>query len=65
MAFARERSGPLIHHAGIVYRARGRARLLHASSYHQRVVLTREDLSSYLLRRKDRRGVLVARPLSP
>jgi hypothetical protein len=65
VAFVREREGLLIHHAGIVYRVRGKARLLHASSYHQRVVLTTEDIASYLLRRKDRRGVLVARPLSP
>jgi hypothetical protein len=65
VAFVRERSGLLIHHAGIVYRVGGRTKLLHASSYHGRVVLTRENLSSYLLRRKDRRGVLVARPLTP
>jgi hypothetical protein len=65
VAFVRERTGLLIHHAGIVYRVGGRTKLLHASSYHGRVVLTRENLSSYLLRRSDRRGVLVARPLSP
>lgn len=65
VAFVRERSGLLIHHAGFVYRARGKPRLLHASSYHQRVVLDSDDVSSYLLRRPERRGVLVARPLSP
>ena len=65
VAFVRERSGLLIHHAGFVYRARGKPRLLHASSYHQRVVLTGEDVSSYLLRRPERQGILVARPLSP
>jgi hypothetical protein len=65
VAFVRERSGLLIHHAGFVYRVRGKPRLLHASSYHQRVVLTSDDVASYLLRRPERRGVLVVRPLRP
>jgi hypothetical protein len=65
VAFVREREGLLVHHAGFVYHARGKPRLLHASSYHQRVVLTSEDVSSYLLRRHERRGILVARPLRP
>ncbi len=65
VAFVRERPGLLIHHAGFIYRVRGKPRLLHASSYHRRVVLTSDDVTSYLLRRPERRGVLVARPLSP
>jgi hypothetical protein len=65
VAFVRERSGLLVHHAGFVYRVRGVPRLLHASSYHRRVVLTSEDVTSYLLRRPERKGVLVARPLRP
>jgi hypothetical protein len=65
VAFVRERSGLLIHHAGFVYRGRGQPRLLHASSYHQRVVLTSEDVSSYLLRRPERLGMVVARASSP
>ena len=65
VAFVRERAGLLIHHAGFVYRVLGKPRLLHASSYHRRVVLTSEDVASYLLRRPERRGVLIARPLSP
>jgi hypothetical protein len=65
VAFVRERTGLLVHHAGFIYRVRGQARLLHASSYHQRVVLTSEDVASYLLRRPDRLGVIIARPLSP
>ena len=65
VAFVRERSGLLIHHAGFVYRAGGKPRLLHASSYHGRVVLTREDVASYLTRRPERLGLLVARPLRP
>jgi hypothetical protein len=65
VAFVRERSGLLIHHAGFIHRVRGKPRLLHASSYHHRVVLTSEDVTSYLLRRPERKGVLVARLLSP
>jgi hypothetical protein len=65
VAFVRDRPGLLVHHAGFVYRAGGKPRLLHASSYHRRVVLTREELARYLLRRPDRQGVIVARPLSP
>jgi hypothetical protein len=65
VAFVRERQGMLVHHAGFVYRMEGRPRLLHASSYHQRVVLTPDDVTSYLLRRPERRGVIVARPVQP
>jgi hypothetical protein len=65
VAFVRERTGLLIHHAGFIYRAGGEPRLLHASSYHGRVVLTREDVASYLLRRPERQGIIVARPSSP
>jgi hypothetical protein len=65
VAFVRERPGLLIHHAGFIYRAGGKPRLLHASSYHGRVVLTREDVASYLLRRPERQGIVVARPSSP
>jgi hypothetical protein len=65
VAFVRERSGLLIHHAGFIYRVGGKPRLLHASSYHGRVVLTREDVLSYLLRRPERQGIVVARPSSP
>ena len=40
VAFVRERPGLLVHHAGLVYWANGTPRLLHASSYHGRVVIT-------------------------
>jgi hypothetical protein len=65
VAFVRDRPGLLVHHAGLVYRRGGKPRLLHASSYHGRVVLTSDDVVSYLLRRPERKGILVARPLSP
>ena len=65
VAFVRERAGLLIHHAGFVYWANGTPRLLHASSYHERVVITQRDVTNYLLRRPERRGVLVVRPLEP
>ena len=64
VAFARERPGLLVHHAGFVYWANGTPRLLHASSYHQRVVITESDLTEYLLRRPERKGVIIARPLA-
>ena len=65
VAFVRERPGLLVHHAGFVYWANGTPRLLHASSYHSRVVITVRDLTNYLLRRPERRGVIVARPIVP
>jgi hypothetical protein len=65
VAFVRDKPGLLVHHAGFVYRDGGKPRLLHASSYHGRVVLTREEISRYLLRRPERQGVIVARPLAP
>jgi len=65
VAFVRERPGLLVHHAGFVYWTNGTPRLLHASSYHSRVVITVSDLTNYLLRRPERRGVIVARPIAP
>jgi len=65
LAFVRERPGMLVHHAGFVYWANGAPRLLHASSYHGRVVITVRDVTNYLLRRPERRGVIVARPIAP
>ena len=65
VAFVRERPGLLVHHAGFIYWANGTPRLLHASSYHARVVITSSDVTDYLLRRPERRGVIVARPLAP
>jgi hypothetical protein len=65
VAIVRERPGLLVNHAGFVYWANGTPRLLHASSYHGRVVITVEDLTNYLLRRPERRGVIVARPIVP
>ena len=65
VAFVRERPGLLVHHAGFVYWTNGTPRLLHASSYHSRVVITVRDLTNYLLRRPERRGVIVARPIVP
>jgi len=66
VAVVGNKPGRLVTHAGFVLRSEGgRARLVHASSYHRRVVLTREDLADYLLRRPERTGVMVARPLPP
>ena len=65
VAFVRERPGLLVHHAGLVYRSDATPRLLHASSYHGRVVITVRDVTDYLLRRSERRGVIIARPTAP
>ena len=66
IAVAGNRPGHLITHAGFVVKGEGeRARLLHASSYHRRVVVTREDVADYVMRRPARTGVIVARPLPP
>lgn len=65
VAFVRERPGLLVHHAGLIYWSNGSPRLLHASSYHGRVVVTVRDVTDYLLRRTERRGVIIARPTAP
>ena len=65
VAFVRERPGLLVYHTGFVHWSGGQARLLHASSYHRRVVITTTDVKEYLLRRPERSGVLVVRPLPP
>lgn len=65
VAFVRERPGLLVHHAGFAHWSGGKPRLLHASSYHHRVVITATDVTDYLLRRPERRGILVIRPLPP
>jgi len=58
--------GRLIGHAGFVLRdSRGSARFLHASSYHGHVILTACSLADYILRRRDRWGIIVARPHPP
>ena len=58
--------GRLISHTGLVTRnAQGVPRLLHASSHHGRVVVTSAGLPRYVLRRPNRWGIIVARPLAP
>ena len=58
--------GRLVAHAGFIVRGgRGATRFLHASSHHRRVVLTIRSLADYVLRRPERWGIIVARPLPP
>jgi hypothetical protein len=58
--------GRLIGHVGLItHSQRGTPRLLHASSHHRRVIVTRRSLSDYVLRRPDRWGIMVARPCPP
>ena len=61
-----KKPGLLIGHAGFVDKsATGVPRLLHASSHHKRVLLTTAGVAEYVRRRTYRRGIMVARPLSP
>ena len=58
--------GRLVTHAGFIsIDEPGIAHLVHASSYHDRVVVTRKDLADYILRRSERRGIIVGRPVAP
>ncbi|MEM6531582.1 MAG: N-acetylmuramoyl-L-alanine amidase-like domain-containing protein [Myxococcota bacterium] len=66
VAFITRKPGLLVTHTGYIIRdAAGKPRLLHASSHNGRVVLSRGDLADYVLRRPERRGIIVARPLAP
>lgn len=66
VAIASSVGGMMVTHTGIISMDDAHiAHLLHASSAQHRVVITREDLADYILRRTERRGVLVARPLPP
>jgi hypothetical protein len=58
--------GILVTHAALVVRGLdGVTRLLHASSYHGRVILGQGDIVDYVRRRPERLGFIAARPLPP
>ncbi|MEE2962470.1 MAG: N-acetylmuramoyl-L-alanine amidase-like domain-containing protein [Myxococcota bacterium] len=58
--------GLLLSHVGLLIpNQKNGPRLLHASSFHGRVVLTRVSLHNYLHRQAKRLGIVVARPLAP
>jgi hypothetical protein len=66
VAVAGNKPGRLITHTGLIVRGAGEEpHLLHASSYHGRVLRTRENLADYVTRRPERIGIIVARPLPP
>ena len=57
-------AGLAVTHVGIAFKAHdGTFRLLHASSFHKRVVVTVEDLANYVERKPKRQGIMVTRPL--
>ncbi|MBI3180059.1 MAG: DUF1460 domain-containing protein [Deltaproteobacteria bacterium] len=59
-------SGLLIGHTSFVDRSLpGPPRLMHASSHHQRVIITPYAVGSYVTNWPDRRGVMLARPRPP
>lgn len=59
--------GLLIGHVGFVDRTCPfkKPRLLHASSYHGRVLVIASDIADYVQRRPDRLGLLIAEPVEP
>lgn len=61
IAIATNQEGLDVQHVGLAVRVRGRIHLLHASSLHKKVVLSRETLYRYLMRSRRRTGILVAR----
>ena len=66
IAVVGDKPGRLVTHAGFIIKRTGETpRLLHASSYRRRVVLTTESVTDYVLRRPERIGIIVARPLPP
>jgi hypothetical protein len=65
IAFVGSKPGILVTHAGFVRRGDdGVPRVLHASSYHKKVLLG-SSVESYVSRRAERRGVMIVRPLPP
>lgn len=67
IAFVSSRKpGLMISHTGMVVRATdGSLKLMHASSFHHKVVLTKADLTGYMNARPERIGIMVARPQAP
>jgi hypothetical protein len=65
VAIVTNKPGGLISHVGFIWKdEHGGSHFLHASSYHQHVMLT-GDVAGYVSRWPDRRGALFARPLAP
>lgn len=66
IAFVGNKRGILIAHAGFIDRSHdGKPRVLHASSFHQRVLITTSDVAGYVMRRPERIGIVVVRPTPP
>jgi hypothetical protein len=61
VAFVGHKPGLRITHAGFVVHGA----VLHASSHHGRVLVTRGSVADYVWRRPERQGVIVARPAVP
>lgn len=62
IAVTTEVPGMDVSHVGIAVPVGDRIHLLHASSLAGRVLLSEEPLAAYLERKKDRTGIIVARP---
>ncbi|MEE9159734.1 MAG: N-acetylmuramoyl-L-alanine amidase-like domain-containing protein [Gammaproteobacteria bacterium] len=58
--------GLMVTHVGFIDRGPDDvARILHASSFHQQIILTAEGVAEHISRHPARRGVIIARPASP
>lgn len=66
LAFITDKPGLFVSHTALaVDTVTGKDRVLHASSYHKKVIVTPGDVASYVRRRADRLGVMILRPLPP
>jgi len=61
LAIATHEEGLDVAHAGIAIREAGRLHLLHASSEAEKVIVSPETLATYLQKRENRAGIIVAR----
>ncbi|MBI5511981.1 MAG: DUF1460 domain-containing protein [Deltaproteobacteria bacterium] len=58
--------GMVVIHTGFIYVDKhGKRSLMHAASFHKRTLVTGSDVANYLLRRPERRGLMIGRPLPP
>lgn len=66
LAFITSKPGLFVSHTALaVDTANGKDRVLHASSYHKKVIVTPGDVASYVNRRADRLGIMILRPIPP
>jgi hypothetical protein len=66
VAVITKKPGLLVGHTGfIMHDNQGKQHFLHASSFHQRVLITNSDLATYVKQNSTRTGVMIYRPVPP